>query len=157
MTRFLSFTLSSQEFVMALDAIREVISFPDVSPVPNATPSFLGITNLRDQIIPIFDLRIKFDITPTLTTETAIVICEHNKDLIGVVVDSIDGVITAESAVPVRFGQKNITSEKLDSIPQVVNHSGKLKILVTLDLVIGSDEVFLQEMKNAMTNIKIPA
>jgi purine-binding chemotaxis protein CheW len=91
--RYLCFSLGSEEFAIPLLCVKEVIAVPDVTPVPFTPPHFLGIMNLRGQVISVLDLRQKFGIKGTNSNETAVIICEISPLCIGVVVDSINSVI----------------------------------------------------------------
>ena len=57
--RYLSFNLGVEEYAVPLLAVREVIAMPEYTPVPYTPPYFLGIMNLRGQVISIMDLRQK--------------------------------------------------------------------------------------------------
>lgn len=96
--RFLSFSLGSEEYAVPLLAVREVIALPEFTPVPYTPTYFLGIMNLRGQVISIMDLRQKLGIKPGVNTETAVIICDLNGASIGVVVDSVNTVLNPDSA-----------------------------------------------------------
>lgn len=91
--RYLCFSLGSEEFAIPLLCVKEVIAVPDVTPVPFTPSHFLGIMNLRGQVISVMDLRQKFGIKANQTNETAVIICDLNTLCIGVVVDSINSVL----------------------------------------------------------------
>jgi purine-binding chemotaxis protein CheW len=96
--RFLSFSLGCEEYAVPLLAVREVIALPEFTPVPYTPSYFLGIMNLRGQVISIMDLRQKLGIKPGADTETAVIICDLNGASIGVVVDSVNTVLNPDSA-----------------------------------------------------------
>ncbi len=91
--RFLSFSLGIEEYAVPLLAVREVIALPEYTAVPYTPPYFLGIMNLRGQVISIMDLRQKLGVKPGVNTETAVIICDLNGNSIGVVVDSVNTVL----------------------------------------------------------------
>jgi len=95
--RYLSFSLGSEEFAIPLLDVKEVIAMPEFTPIPCSPPHFLGIMNLRGQVISVLDLRTKLSIKPLNSPETAVIICDLDPLTIGVVVDSINSVITPES------------------------------------------------------------
>jgi purine-binding chemotaxis protein CheW len=96
--RYLCFSLGSEEFAIPLLSVKEVIAVPDVTPVPFTPTHFLGIMNLRGQVISVLDLRQKFGIKPNNSNETAVIICDLDPLCIGVVVDSINSVLAPASA-----------------------------------------------------------
>ncbi len=95
--RYLCFSLGVEEYAIPLLSVKEVIALPDITPVPQTPPYFLGIMNLRGQVISIMDLRVKLTIKPLEATETAVIICDLKPNSVGVVVDSINSVINPSS------------------------------------------------------------
>lgn len=91
--RYLSFSLGGEEYAIALLAVKEVIAVPEVTPIPFTPPHFLGIMNLRGQVISVIDFRAKLGIKPAATSETAVIICDLSPLCLGVVVDSINSVV----------------------------------------------------------------
>ena len=92
--RYLCFILGGEEFAIPLLSVKEVIALPEITHVPQTPPYFLGIMNLRGQVITIIDLRTKLTIKPGQSSENnAVIICDLNPNSIGVVVDSIESVI----------------------------------------------------------------
>jgi len=91
--RFLCFSLGEAEYAVPLLTVKEVLALPEITPVPQTLPHFLGIMNLRGQVISVMDLRIKLSIKPTESPETAVIILDLKPNLVGVVVDAINSVI----------------------------------------------------------------
>ena len=100
--RYLCFSLADEEYAIPLLSVREVIAVPEITPVPYTPPHFLGIMNLRGQVISVMDLRHKFNIKSKNSSETAVIICQFEGFSIGVVVDSVNSVLTpsAENLSP---------------------------------------------------------
>lgn len=97
-TRYLSFLLGTEEYAVPLLAVKEVIAVPEITSVPATPPHFLGIMNLRGQVISLIDLRQKLGIKPQAGSETAVIICDLGHMSIGVVVDAINMVLAPASA-----------------------------------------------------------
>jgi purine-binding chemotaxis protein CheW len=92
-TSYLRFSLHDESFALPLLVVKEVIAFPEVTAIPNTPKHFLGIMNLRGQIISIIDLRKKLNIKNDFNSETTVIICDFNSCMIGIVVDSVDSVL----------------------------------------------------------------
>lgn len=92
--RYLSFSLGSEEYAIPLLSVKEVIAVPEITPVPFTPSHFLGIMNLRGQVISVIDLRSKMGIKPGSSTETSVIICDISPLVLGVVVDSINSVLS---------------------------------------------------------------
>lgn len=95
--RYIRFSLGEEEYAMPLLRVREVIAMPDITSIPQTPSYFLGIMNLRGQVITILDLRTKLGIKPANTSEVAVIICDLGSISIGVVVDSINSVLTPKA------------------------------------------------------------
>ncbi len=94
LSRFIEFSLGSEDYAIPLLMVREVISVPDTTPIPKSPAHFLGIMNLRGQVISIVDLRKKLKIEMSKhNKEEAVIIVDVGGINIGVVVDSINKVL----------------------------------------------------------------
>lgn len=96
--RYLSFSLGSQEYAIPLLCVKEVIAMPDFTPIPFTPAHYLGIMNLRGQVISIIDLRKKMNIKPLENSELAVIICDLTPLCLGVLVDSINSVLSPNAA-----------------------------------------------------------
>ena len=107
--RFLSFTVDSENYCMDILKVKELMGMTAITPLPR-TPQFIrGVINLRGQIIPIIDLRLKFGLAfHEYTKRTCIIVVEVDYEnetiLMGLVVDAIQDVVS-------------IPDEKMSKIP----------------------------------------
>jgi purine-binding chemotaxis protein CheW len=90
--RYLCFNLGHEEFAIPLLSIKEVIGMPDVTPIPQSPAHFLGIMNLRGQVISILDLRQKLTIKPSNVGDPSVMILDLATYKLGVVVDQVNSV-----------------------------------------------------------------
>lgn len=102
--RYLTFSLGNEEYAIPLLKVKEVIAVPDITPIPFAPVHFLGVINLRGQIVSVIDLRTKLGMTSTLVgEETALIIVNLETILIGTIVDTANkvlGITAAETSLP---------------------------------------------------------
>lgn len=96
--RFLNFTLGEEEFAIPLLSVKEVIAVPETTPIPHTPAHFLGIMNLRGQVISVIDLRKKFSMTAKSTEETSVIILDLKTQFLGVVVDSVNSVLPIKTS-----------------------------------------------------------
>lgn len=99
--RYLTFSLTTEEYGIPLLQVKEVIAMPDITPVPYTPGHFLGIMNLRGQVISVIDLRLKLGMTVGESSdEKAVIILDLGIDqstlYLGVVVDSVNSVLSLE-------------------------------------------------------------
>ncbi|WP_127714650.1 chemotaxis protein CheW [Halobacteriovorax sp. HLS] len=92
--RFLEFSLGAEDYAIPLLSVREVISVPETTPIPKAPPHFLGIMNLRGQVISVVDMRTKLKIKARENNnEESVIIVDLDGMNLGIVVDSINKVL----------------------------------------------------------------
>jgi len=96
--RYLAFGLGEEAYAIPLLSVREVIAMPDTTPVPNTPSHFLGIMNLRGQVISIIDLRSKFGFQAERTQETCVIICDLTGMSLGVVVSGVHHVLAVDTS-----------------------------------------------------------
>lgn len=129
--RFLRFSLGEEEYAIPLLRVREVIAVPEVTPIPQTPNYFLGVINLRGQVITVVDMRTKLGIKPLNGPEMAVVICDLGAISLGVVVDSINSVITPKAAeISDRPEVKN--QKAMEYITSVYRHDQGLVLLLDI-------------------------
>jgi len=93
--RLLAFSLGKEEYAVFLSKVKQVIGLTDIMSIPYTPSYFLGIMNLRGQVISIIDLRKKFLLhLAEMTSETAIIILDLSPLTLGIVVDSVNSVVS---------------------------------------------------------------
>ncbi len=97
--QYLTFNLKDDVYGLNISSIKEVLDNRDITQLPK-TPNFMrGVINLRGQVVPIIDLKLKFSIEETLfTVDTCIIIVEVELEdgdhtLLGILTDSVREVI----------------------------------------------------------------
>ncbi|MEK6772383.1 MAG: chemotaxis protein CheW [Bdellovibrionota bacterium] len=92
--QYLTFVLNSQLYGVPIGTVREINRLSEITPVPK-TPSFVaGVMNLRGKVIPVVNLRSKLGFERTNNTkETCIIVIETVVGQVGMIVDSVRGVI----------------------------------------------------------------
>lgn len=96
---YLTFTLGSEEYAIDILKVQEIRSYESPTLIANAPPFIKGVINLRGNIVPIVDLRIKFNLGRIeYTPFTVVVILNVARRVIGVVVDSVSDVISLKSS-----------------------------------------------------------
>ena len=144
---FLIFTLASQEYGIDILKVQEIRGYDSqaVTRIANV-PSFIkGVTNLRGVIVPIVDLRMKFNMENVeYTSQTVVVILNVRSRVMGVVVDGVSDVLILQSSqisAPPQFGSA-FSTEHLTGIGTV---GDRMLILVDIEKLMTSDEMALVE------------
>ena len=91
--KYLSFFLGEEEYAIEILKVQEIIGLMPITPVPKMPPYVRGVLNLRGKIIPVMDLRTRFNLDRVEDTdETCIIVVQEDKYQMGVVVDKVSEV-----------------------------------------------------------------
>ena len=94
-SEFLAFTLGKEEYGIDILKVQEIRGYEAVTRIANAPVFVKGVINLRGIIVPVVDMRIKFNLgTPTYDQFTVVIIININSRIVGMVVDSVSDVTT---------------------------------------------------------------
>ena len=95
--KVLTFLLGEQEYGIEILQAREVVGLMHIDPIPHTPGWMKGVINLRGKIIPVIDLRAKFDMEEAeQTNESCILVVDIGGKMTGVAVDFLSGVVTLE-------------------------------------------------------------
>lgn len=98
-SEFLTFTLGSEEYAIDILKVQEIRGYEQPTLIANAPAFIKGVINLRGIIVPIVDMRIKFNLSNVeYTPFTVVVILNIASRVVGVVVDSVSDVIMLRRA-----------------------------------------------------------
>lgn len=154
-TQFLTFKLGEEMFALDITKVREVLDFTTVTKVPR-TPDFMrGVINLRGSVVPVVDLRRKFNMALSENTvNTCIIISEVTVDgdttVLGALADSVQEVIDLgpEHIAPApRIGTKLRT----DFIKGMGKQNDRFVIILDIDKVFSVDELAFVQVEEAGT------
>ncbi len=92
---FLTFTLGPEEYAIDILKVQEIRGYEKPTTIANAPAFIKGVTNLRGTIVPVVDLRIKFQVgEATYTPFTVVVVLNIENRVVGIVVDGVSDVIS---------------------------------------------------------------
>ena len=94
----LTFTLGAEEYAIDILKVQEIRGYEPPTLIANAPPFIKGVINLRGIIVPVVDLRIKFNLAKVeYTPFTVVIILNVANRVIGMVVDSVSDVLSLTS------------------------------------------------------------
>ncbi|MBD3177378.1 MAG: chemotaxis protein CheW [Armatimonadia bacterium] len=134
------FRVAEEEFAVGIDSVREIIPMTEITSIPRAPAFVRGILDLRGMVIPIIDLRERFDLGEAGNEdETRITVVEMAGHVVGCIVDDVEEVLTlpAEAIQPPPATAISVDSEYLLG---VARHDGRLLILLDLDRVLSEHQ-----------------
>ena len=143
--KYLTFALADEEYGIGILKVKEIIGMMPITPVPQ-TPVFVkGVINLRGKVIPVVDLRTKFEMESIdYTDRTCIIVVEiegkEESIQIGIVVDTVSEVLNVRESdiedTPT-FG----TSVNTEFILGMAKIEKSVKILLDIDAVLSAQEL----------------
>jgi purine-binding chemotaxis protein CheW len=140
---FLAFKLGDEEYGMDILRVQEIRSYEQPTRMAN-TPAFIkGVINLRGVIVPILDMRIKFNLAQVnYDTFTVVIVLNIGRQVVGMVVDGVSDVITFTPAQlrPVPEFSSTIGSDHLLAIGSI---GDRMLILLDIEKLMSSAEMGL--------------
>jgi len=138
--QWVTFKLDSETYGINVMQVQEVLRYSEIAPVPGAPSYVLGIINLRGNVVTVIDTRQRFGLEPAdISDNTRIVIIEAEKQVIGILVDSVAEVVYLKnSEIDEAPNVGNDDSARF--IQGVSNREGELLILVDLNQLLSDDE-----------------
>jgi len=142
---FLAFTLGKEEYGIHILKVQELRGYEAPTRIANAPAFIKGVVNLRGIIVPIVDMRIKFNLgTPTYDQFTVVIILNIGGRVVGMVVDSVSDVITL-SPEQVKPAPEMGTALNTDHLIGLGTIDERMLILVDIDKLMSSAELGLME------------
>jgi purine-binding chemotaxis protein CheW len=142
-TEVLSFKLGGEEYAISILKVQEIRGYDAVTRIASAPAYMKGVVNLRGIIVPIIDMRIKFNVgEPTYDQFTVVIVLNICNHTIGMVVDSVSDVVTLTpeqiKTAPEMGG--NVANEYLMGLGTV---GERMLIMLDIDRLLGSEEMGL--------------
>lgn len=147
--QYLTFKLGDEVFALDISQVREVLDFTTVTKVPR-TPDFMrGVINLRGNVVPVVDLKLKFGMPMTeKTVNTCTIITEVSiggeKTVIGALADSVQEVIELDPESiepPPKIG----TRLRTEFIKGMGKRNEQFIIILDIDTVFSEEELAIVE------------
>jgi len=140
--QFIVFSVGDEKFGVDVKQAREIIPSTELTKVPNSPDFVLGVINLREEIIPIIDLKKKLRLNSDSRSnkDEKIIIVELDNNLIGMKVDNVSEMIrlyTSDIADPPKI-VKGINRDYLSGVGKL---GDKLLILLDLDKILSQKEI----------------
>jgi purine-binding chemotaxis protein CheW len=143
--KHLTFLLGHESYGLPVLKVREIIRMVQITPVPHMPPHVKGVINLRGKLVPVMDLRIRFDLTARAFTESTCIVVAQVKSAsgtihMGFIVDGVEEVL-------------NLTPSDIEETPDFGGHictdyivgmaklKGTVKTLLDIDKVVGAETV----------------
>lgn len=138
--QWVTFRLEDETYGINVMQVQEVLRYTEIAPVPGAPDYVLGIINLRGNVVTVIDTRARFGLpSGEVSDNSRIVIIESDKQVIGILVDSVAEVVYLKSS-EIDSAPNVGTDESAKFIQGVSNRDGQLLILVDLNKLMTDEE-----------------
>ncbi len=139
--QYVVFLLNEQIYGIEVPKIKEVVSYRKITPLPNMVGFIKGIINLRGVVLPVFDLREKFNLSETTYTPFHIIIVmEISGRAMGVIVDEISDVVEL-SPDEVQAPSNLPPDVQAEYIKGIGKKEHELIVLLDVDRLLSSKEL----------------
>lgn len=138
--RLITFRVGPETFVLDIMAVRQIIPYSGSTTVPTAPAFVEGIIILRNQVIPIIDLRERLYPNRTDRAPEPLVLITHSSaGMIGLKVDEVRRIVnvSSDALLPPPALVRGIRGELLIA---VVSHGDEVYLVIDIESVLTSDE-----------------
>ncbi len=136
------FYLGEDEYAIYINKVREIVQMTEIRKIPKSPQFVEGVINIRGKIIPILDLRKRFDLTFNESAKQSckILIVEIEKNQVGLIVDNVSEVMRfyadeIEKAPP--MFSANINSQYIQGVAKIEE---KLIIILDIEKLLSFEE-----------------
>ncbi len=151
MEQYLSFIIDSEEYAVGILSVREIRGWEKVTPIPNTPDYVKGFINLRGIVVPIIDLRQRFNLEVVEYSDTTVVIILNTTDqidcdnLVGIIVDAVSEVydVEPESIRKAPNLGSNIDTRFIKGITEIHN---KMIILTEVQTLLDTEKLFSKDL-----------
>jgi purine-binding chemotaxis protein CheW len=148
-----TFAVGQKSYGVPISKVKEIIRMVKITPLPQMPEHVRGVINLRGKVIPIVDLRVRFGLTQSETTDhTCIVVVhldqpEHVSQPMGMIVDAVEEVI--------QVGKNDIEQapdldvrKATDCVLGTARVRGGIKVLLDIEKAVGAEMLQLLGSSN---------
>ncbi len=145
--QYLTFSLGDEEYAIDILKVQEIRGYDNVTRIAN-TPEFIkGVTNLRGVIVPIVDLRLKFNLAKAeYVDQTVVIVVNVGKRVVGIVVDGVSDVMTL-SEDQIKPAPEFTLALSSDYLSGLASLEDRMLILVNIEKLLTSEEMAIIEQK----------
>ncbi len=139
--KYLTFSLNDEEYCINIRCVSEIIGIQKIINLPQAPFFIKGAINLRGKIIPVIDIRLRFNMEyRKYDMRTCIIVVDISNILTGLIVDLVSEVIEIESSEidPSSGIDNNISKDYISGFAKIDN---RVKILLDVNYLINNSHV----------------
>lgn len=133
--QLVTFHLERDEFGVDIRNVREIVRVPEIKRVPNAPEYIEGVCNLRGQVLPVIDGRVRLNLArKAQDVNNRVLVIEANGTAIGVIVDRVSEVLSV-GAADIEEPPRIVKNVNADWLQGVVKLDGGSRLIMLLDIL----------------------
>lgn len=136
----LAFLLGSEEYVVPVEQVREVLTPKEITPVPHTAEYFLGVCSLRGAVMPVIDLNRRLGLAASARDEKSriIVVSLSQDDQVGLFVDRVRGVVRFLPSVVRPAPETVAQGSGAEFLKGIARTEDRLSILLDVEKAVGA-------------------
>lgn len=143
------FGLGNDRFAVDVGQVREVLRTPPLTRLPGAPEYVRGVANLRGEVVPVVDLRVKLGEPEGDHDDTRVVVCELDGEAIGIEVDEVQEVATLDPE-QIHPAPRQWAEQAQQAVTGIARLEEELILLVDLGRLLKSDlDLSLEALRQA--------
>lgn len=150
--QLLTFTLGKRYFCIELERIKEIRAYTPPTEMPNSMNFLSGVINIRGSVVPIYDLRKRFDLEDEpmeAGAQKVIIVVNLNGQDIGILVDAVSDIISEETK-DIKHSTSTEMSIKGEFVNGIVILEEKVIMLLSAEKLFGEEA--LHDLKELNLN-----
>lgn len=141
-TQFVVFSIGKEDYCVDILKVQEIIRMVEVTWLPRKPAFIIGVINLRGEIIPVVDLRLKFGLPKKEYNKfTRILIAQLGEKLVGMVVDGVEEVLTLGQSQIEKEPEMLSSGQKSDYIDGIAKVNEQVFIILDITRVLSEEDV----------------
>jgi len=137
--RYLTFHLADDILAIEIRYVTEIISMQAITKVPKVADFVEGVINLRGKIIPVINIRTKFNVEKIdFDYQTNIIIVNYKDTIVGLIIDDVDEVLTIPHEDISDYNPERKT-EQDNYITGVAKINNDVKLIVSCKKILDGD------------------
>ncbi|USB31752.1 chemotaxis protein CheW [Paenibacillus sp. YPG26] len=148
--QLVTFKLGAEEYGLEIQRAKDIISVPPITQVVDTPEHLLGVINLRGTMLPVMDLRIRFNLPSTQRTKKSrIIVVENDTQDVGFLVDEVTQVLKTNHLMieqPKEFSHYNRTN----LIKGICKLDDRVVLMLEFDRILAAMEV--EDLKEPVTH-----
>ena len=145
--RYLTFSIDGEIYGLQIRFVTEIIGVQPITKVPEVPEFIKGIINLRGKIIPVIDMRLRFNKQPIeYDDRTCVIIIDTQELVAGLIVDQVADVLTIgdEDIAPPPSHKSGIRNKYISGIGKI---DGQIKLLLDCEMLLGDQDALKTKSK----------